>query len=175
MNVRVSSWQTVLSTCVPQEMRSSSPLPVGKVNQLHEAMAAYPDVKPRSMEWCLKLVDALFKSKRVKVYICPPRPPQLTPPPPSQGCLAFKALTKASRASFCKICCATKTVELMVPNDSVLGIADLGLKKQHKNLIVVACRSLGWCELCIQLCSIRPMHISYRICVTGSVKTCTSQ
>ena len=83
MNVRVSSWQTVLSTCVPQEMRSSSPLPVGKVNQLHEAMAAYPDVKPRSMEWCLKLVDALFKSKRVKVYICPPLPPSTHPPPPS--------------------------------------------------------------------------------------------
>ena len=60
-------------TRVLQEMRSSSPLPVGKVNQLHEAMAAYPDVKPRSMEWCLKLVDALFKSKRVKVI--PPPPP----------------------------------------------------------------------------------------------------
>ena len=51
-----------------QEFRSSSPLPDGKVNQLQEALAAYPDVRPRSMEWCLKLIDALFKSKRVKVH-----------------------------------------------------------------------------------------------------------
>lgn len=51
-----------------QEMRSSSPLPLGKVNQLQEALTAYPDVKPRSTEWCLKLIDALFKSKRVKVH-----------------------------------------------------------------------------------------------------------
>ncbi len=57
----------IMFTRVLQEMRSFSPLPVGKVNQLHEAMAAYPDVKPRSMEWSLKLVDALFKSKRIKV------------------------------------------------------------------------------------------------------------
>ena len=42
---------------------------MGKVNQLQEALAAYPDVKPRSMEWCLKLIDALFKSKRVKVLL----------------------------------------------------------------------------------------------------------
>ena len=75
MNECVNEVSTILSKCVLQEMRSSSPLPVGKVNQLHEAMAAYPDVKPRSMEWCLKLVDALFKSKRVKVYICRPPPP----------------------------------------------------------------------------------------------------
>lgn len=27
----------------------------------------HPDVKPRSMEWCLKLIDSLFKSKRLKV------------------------------------------------------------------------------------------------------------
>ena len=54
-----------------QEMRSSSPLPMGKVNQLQDAMTAYPDVKPRSMEWCLKLIDALFKSKRVKVCKSP--------------------------------------------------------------------------------------------------------
>ncbi|DBA80115.1 TPA: hypothetical protein ACH3X2_007598 [Trebouxia sp. C0005] len=60
----------VITATLNQEMRSSSPLPVGKVNQLHEAMAAYPDVKPRSMEWCLKLVDALFKSKRVKDAEC---------------------------------------------------------------------------------------------------------
>ncbi|KAL0050961.1 hypothetical protein WJX82_011093 [Trebouxia sp. C0006] len=59
-----------ITATLAQEMRSSSPLPVGKVNQLHEAMAAYPDVKPRSMEWCLKLVDALFKSKRVKDAEC---------------------------------------------------------------------------------------------------------
>ena len=50
-----------------QEYRSSSPLPLGKVNQLQEALTLHPDVKPRSMEWCLKLIDALFKSKRVKV------------------------------------------------------------------------------------------------------------
>lgn len=51
-----------------QEYRTSSPLPLGKVNQLQEALALHPDVKPRSMEWCLKLIDALFKSKRAKVW-----------------------------------------------------------------------------------------------------------
>ncbi|DBA77116.1 TPA: hypothetical protein ACH3X1_009695 [Trebouxia sp. C0004] len=59
-----------ITTTLAQEMRSSSPLPVGKVKQLQEAMTAYPDIKPRSMEWCLKLVDALFKSKRVKDAEC---------------------------------------------------------------------------------------------------------
>ena len=42
---------------------------MGKVNQLQEAMTVYPDVKPRSVEWCLKLIDALFKSKRIKVWV----------------------------------------------------------------------------------------------------------
>lgn len=37
------------------------------MNQLQEALAMHPDVKPRSMEWCLKLIDGLFKSKRLKV------------------------------------------------------------------------------------------------------------
>ncbi len=72
-------------------MRSSSPLPVGKVNQLHEAMAAYPDVKPRSMEWCLKLVDALFKSKRVKVYILPS---PLCPPLKAYGAFPVRFATQ---------------------------------------------------------------------------------
>ena len=49
-----------------QDVRTSSPLPAGKVNQLQEAMATYPDIKPRSVEWCLKLIDTLFKTKRTK-------------------------------------------------------------------------------------------------------------
>ena len=53
-----------------QEVRTSSPLPAGKVNQLQEAMATYPDIKPRSVEWCLKLIDALFKTKRTKAWLC---------------------------------------------------------------------------------------------------------
>jgi len=92
-------------------MRSSSSLPVGKVNQLHEAMAAYPDVKPRSMEWCLKLVDALFKSKRVKVYSLP-----------SPLCPPLKALITGWGFS-CKICYATRISEQMVSTDLALGIA----------------------------------------------------
>lgn len=52
-----------------QDYRTSSPLPLGRVNQLQEALALHPDVKPRSLEWCLKLIDALYKSKRAKVRL----------------------------------------------------------------------------------------------------------
>ena len=39
-------------------------------SQLLDALAAYPDVKPRSTEWALKLIDALYKSKKAKVRLC---------------------------------------------------------------------------------------------------------
>lgn len=59
-------------------------------------------------------------------------------------CPPLKPFDAAFRTSDCKICCATKTIELMAPNDSVWGIANLGCPKPTWKLVSIGLSQPGF-------------------------------
>ena len=53
---------------IPEVPASAAPQGATLPNtRLIDNLARFPDVKPRSLDWLLKLVDALYKNKATKV------------------------------------------------------------------------------------------------------------